>query len=68
MDAPSSSFNDATGLPFVLDKQLLQGTVPFQDVDFNGGAPLTVDRTGAGAVRRGQMPARNGVFGYNLSR
>jgi murein DD-endopeptidase MepM/ murein hydrolase activator NlpD len=67
MDAPSSSFADATGLPFVFDTQLLEGTVPVQDVDFQGGAPLTIDRTGAGAVRRGQMPARNGVFGYNLS-
>lgn len=66
MDAPSSSFVDATGLPFVFDTQLLEGTVPVQDVDFAGGAPLAVDRTGAG-VRRGQMPARNGVFGYNLS-
>jgi hypothetical protein len=52
----------------VFDTQLLEGTVPTQDVDFSGGAPLTVDRTGAGAVRREQMPARNGVFGYNLSR
>jgi hypothetical protein len=67
MDAPSSSFADATGLLFVFDTQLLEGTVPTQDVDFSGGAPLTVDRTGAGVVR-GQMPARNGVFGYNLSR
>lgn len=67
MDAPSSSFADATGLPFVFDTQLLEGTVPVQDVDFAGGAPLAVDRTGAG-VRRGLMPARNGVFGYNLSR
>ena len=62
------SFLDSTGLPFVFDSQLLEGTVPVQDVDFSGGAPLTVDRTGAGAVRGGQMPARNGVFGYNLSR
>jgi hypothetical protein len=30
------------------------------------GVALPIDRTGAG-VRRGQMPARNGVFGYNLS-
>jgi hypothetical protein len=68
MDAPSASFADATGLLFVFDTQLLEGTVPVQDVDFQGGAPLTVDRTGAGVVRSGQMPARNGVFGYNLSR
>ena len=29
------------------------------------GAAVPIDRTGAG-VRRGLMPARNGVFGYNL--
>jgi hypothetical protein len=67
MDAPSPSFADATGLPFVFDMQLLEGTVPVQNVDYHGGAPLAVDRTGAGVVRRGLMPARNGVFGYNLS-
>ena len=66
MDGPS--FLDAIGLPFVFDSQLLEGTVPVQDVNFIGGAPLTVDRNGAGAVQRGQMPARNGPFGYNLSR
>ena len=58
---------DATGLPFVFDTQLLEGSVPVQEVrDFYKGAPLTIDRTGAG-VRRGLMPAHNGVFGYNLS-
>jgi hypothetical protein len=31
------------------------------------GAPLPVDRAGAGVVRSEQMPARDGVFGYNLS-
>ena len=30
-DAPSLSFIDATGLPFVFDTQLLEGTVPTQD-------------------------------------
>jgi len=30
------------------------------------GAPVTIDRTGAG-VKRDLMPARNDVFGYNLS-
>ena len=76
MDAPSLSFTDATGLPFVFDTQLLEGTVPTPDSaqalqafaqDWLGGAPLPVDRAGAGVVRSGQMPARNGVFGYNLS-
>ena len=76
MDAPSSSFLDATGLPFVFDTQLLEGTVPtpnsaqaIQALEqaWVGGAALPVDRVGAGVVRSGQMPARNGVFGYNLS-
>ena len=70
MDLPS--FFDATGLPFVFDAQLLEGTVSEhrptagRAADFQGAA-VPIDRTGAG-VRRGQMPARNGVFGYNLSR
>jgi hypothetical protein len=75
-DAPSLSFLDATGLPFVFDTQLLEGTVPTQDsvqatqaveLAWLGGGPLPVDRAGAGVVRSEQMPARNGVFGYNLS-
>ena len=75
MDAPSSSFADATGLPFVFDTQLFEGRVPEQivtsltmpDSNWFRGVPLTIDRAGAG-VRRGQMPERNGMFGYNLSR
>ena len=75
-DAPSLSFIDATGLPFVFDTQLLEGTVPTQDsvqatqaveLAWLGGGPLPVDRAGGGVVRSEQMPARNGVFGYNLS-
>ena len=66
---------DAVGLPFVFDTQLLEGRVPEPIVvditvpiaDWFKGVPQTIDRTGAG-VRRGQMPERNGVFGYNLSR
>ena len=70
------SYIDAVGLPFVFDTQLFEGRVPEQivtdvtmpaEADFFRGLPLTIDRTGAG-VRRGQMPERNGVFGYNLSR
>ena len=39
MDAPSPSFADATGLPFVFDTQLLEGTVPVQEVrGFRPGA------------------------------
>ena len=72
MDAPSSSFIDATGLPFVFDTQLLEGTVPVRVPSrairqAGSGCSRAIDRTGAGVVRRGQMPARNGVFGYNLS-
>jgi len=64
---------DATGLPFVFDTQLLEGRAPEPPVgaditipiaDWFKGVPQTIDRTGAG-VRRGQMPERNGVFGYN---
>ena len=65
MDAPS--FFDATGLPFVFDAQLLEGNV--SEAEAQGslqGAAVPIDRTGAG-VRRNLMPARNGVFGYNLS-
>ena len=64
-DAPSSY--DAAGLPFVFDTQVLEGSVSEADLEGSlRGALVAVDRTGAG-VRRGLMPARNGVFGYNLS-
>jgi len=65
MDSPS--FVDATGLPFVFDTQLLEGGVSESDAvaAFTQSAPVPVDRTGAGP-RDGLMPARNGVFGYNL--
>ena len=65
MDAPS--FFDATGLPFVFEVQLLEGRV--SEAEAAGslqGVAVPIDRTGAG-VRRGQLPARNGVFGYNLT-
>ena len=66
---------DATGLPFVFDTQLFEGRVPEPvvvdvtkpDADWFRGVPQTIDRTGAG-VRRGQLPERNGMFGYNLTR
>ena len=64
-DAPEGL--DATGLPFVFESQLLEGSVaegaePLLD----SGAVVPIDPTGSGP-RRNQMPARNGVFGYNLS-
>jgi Peptidase family M23 len=66
MDGPS--FLDATGLPFVFDTQLLEGRAPESAVaDLAGGAPVPIDRTGAG-LRRELLPADNGVFGYNLSK
>jgi Peptidase family M23 len=72
-DTPAPA--DAVGLPFVFDTQLLEGRTPEpqgdltmpQTFDWINGRPVTIDRTGAG-VRRGLMPERNGVFGYNLSR
>ena len=66
MDAPS--FFNALGQPFVFDAQLLEGGVSEAEAEGSlQGVALPIDRTGAG-VRRGQMPARNGVFGNNLSR
>jgi hypothetical protein len=65
MDSPS--YADSTGLPFVFDRQLLEGSVPESALsDFGQSAAVTIDRTGAG-LRRNLMPARNGVFAYNLS-
>jgi hypothetical protein len=60
MDSPS--FLDTTGLPFVFDTQLLEGTVT--GGDFTSG--FVIDRTGAG-LQRNRMPAKPQVFGYNLS-
>jgi hypothetical protein len=62
------SFVDSTGLPFVFETQRLEGAVSESAVlsTLAKGAPVPIDRTGAG-VRRNEMPERNGVFGYNLS-
>jgi hypothetical protein len=65
MDSPEPL--DATGLPFVFDSQLFEGSVPEGvEADFDAGGAVTIDRTGAG-VRRDLMPARNHVFGYNVT-
>jgi hypothetical protein len=65
MDRPSPL--DATGLPFVFDTQLLEGRVSEGVIKkFEAGAAVTVDRTGAG-LKRDLMPARNHIFGHNLS-
>ena len=60
---------DSHGLPFVFDTQLLEGRLLSEaDADkADAGAPVTIDRTGAG-IKRDLMPARNDMFGYNLSR
>ena len=53
---------DATGLPFVFDVQLLEGTV-------TGGDPASgfvIDRTGAG-LQSNRMPVEPQVFGYDVS-
>ena len=58
----------ATGLPFVFDTQLLEGRLSEADADVvSDGATVTIGRTVAG-VKRDLMPARNDVFGFNLSR
>ena len=61
---------DSTGLPFVFDTQLREGRVSEADLEIKGrfesGVPVTIDRTGAG-LRVNLMPARNDLFGYNLS-
>ncbi|MBV9748490.1 MAG: M23 family metallopeptidase [Acetobacteraceae bacterium] len=63
----NSSFADATGLPFVFDTQVLEGRVSEVAIDeLVKGLAVTIDRTGTGR-RLSLMPARNGVFGYNLS-
>jgi len=65
------NFISAHGLPFVLDRQQLEGRIAEADaysmsgVDY--GMVVPIDRTGAG-VKRNLMPARNDVFGFNLSR
>jgi hypothetical protein len=65
MDRPS--FLDDTALLFVFDTQLLEGTVTTEaDGILTSGAPVPIDRTGAGQ-QRNRMPLALQVFGYNLS-
>jgi len=65
-DSPSPI--DANGLPFVFATQVLEGRVPESKNVFENfvTGPVTIDRTHTGVVHN-LMPARNGVFGYNLS-
>ena len=56
-----------TALLFVFDTQLLEGTVTTEaDGILTSGAPVPIDRTGAGQ-QRNRMPLALQVFGYNLS-
>jgi hypothetical protein len=65
MDRPS--FLDATGLPFVFNSQLLEGTVASVTGDaFISGGRVVIDRAGAG-LQRSRMPVEPQLFGYNLS-
>jgi murein DD-endopeptidase MepM/ murein hydrolase activator NlpD len=65
-DSPSPI--DANGLPFVFATQVLEGRVPESKNVFENfvAGLVTIDRTHTGVVHN-LMPARNGVFGYNLS-
>lgn len=68
MDSPS--FLDATGLPFVFDSQMVEGTVIPEgnyvrtDEIYSAGGAVAIDPTGAG-LQRNRMPAAEQVFGYN---
>jgi hypothetical protein len=67
MDRPSAL--NAVGLPFVFDRQVLEGqvagTANRTNEDYEAGGRLTVAR-GTSAVRLNEMPAEGQVFGYNL--
>ena len=64
-DTPS--FFDTSGLPFAFDAQMFEGSAPKGILsNLLQGAVVPIDRSGVG-VRRDLYPARNGVFGYNLS-
>lgn len=67
MDRPSML--DAPGLPFVFDRQTLEGTVlgtPHQaDQDYEAGRAVRVDRQNVG-LREDEMPAERQVFGFHV--
>ncbi len=65
--ADTPSFFDTSGLPFAFDAQMVEGSAPEGILpNLLQGAVVPIDRTGAGE-RYYMYPARNGVFGYNLS-
>ena len=66
MDSPSAL--DTVGVPFVFDRQVLQGQVIGTDLETNtaydSGQPLTVEG-GSPALLRNLMPYEGQVFSYN---
>jgi len=67
MDRPSVL--NAVGLPFVFDRQSIEGVVlgtPAQaELDYEAGRAVRVDRQGVGS-REDEMPAEGQVFGFHL--
>ncbi len=65
MDQPSAL--DATGLPFVFDRQVVEGRVVGSEADadarYEAGGALTIDASGAGP-QPGRMPASGQVFAF----
>jgi hypothetical protein len=67
MDRPSAL--NATGLPFVFDRQVLQGhvagTANQSNDTYEAGGKMTFERSAPTTLVK-QMPAEGQVFGYNL--
>ena len=65
MDRPS--FVRSHGLPYVFNRQLLEGRISEADTtNVDDGIVVPIDRTGAGP-KRNLMPSRNDVLGFNLN-
>jgi len=67
MDCPSVL--NAVGLPFVFDRQSIEGVVlgtPAQaELDYEAGRAVRVDRQDVGS-REDEMPAEGQVLGFHL--
>ncbi|MFC7540253.1 hypothetical protein ACFQU2_13320 [Siccirubricoccus deserti] len=67
MDRPSAL--NAVGLPFVFDRQWLEGIVvntPAEaELAYEAGRRLGIDRRPA-ELRRGEMPAEGHILGFHL--
>lgn len=67
MDRPSML--NAVGLPFVFDRQMLEGvvlgTAAQTELDYEAGRPLRIDRQVTGP-REDEMPAEGQVSGFHL--